>query len=66
MGKQTRHLIDEADIGSGEKSPAQQETDNMIDQLGQPVERKPQSRQHQSGSVTPKQKEQGPAARKEK
>lgn len=30
---QPKHLVQEADIGSGERSPGQQETDKMIEQV---------------------------------
>ena len=30
---QPKHLTQEADIGSGERSPGQQETDKMIEQV---------------------------------
>lgn len=33
MSKQTQHLLDEADIGSGEKSPGEKETDAQIAQI---------------------------------
>lgn len=29
------HLLDEADVGSGEKSPGQQETEALIDKIGE-------------------------------
>ncbi len=31
---QSPHLIDEADVGSGEKTPGQRETDAIIEQIG--------------------------------
>jgi hypothetical protein len=34
MTKQYKHLIDEADIGSGEKTPGQQETEKFIEEVG--------------------------------
>lgn len=33
--KESPHLIDEADVGSGEKSPGQRETDAMVEQIGE-------------------------------
>jgi len=35
MKKQVKHLQNEPDIGSGEKNPGQQETERMIEQIGQ-------------------------------
>jgi hypothetical protein len=34
MTKPVKHLPDEADIGSGEKSPGQKDTEKMIEQVG--------------------------------
>jgi hypothetical protein len=63
MKKQPRHLIDEADIGSGEKTPAEHETDKMIQELDHPIDKKPHGRNQPAGGVS--QKGQGPAAQKE-
>ena len=38
MTAQIRHLMDEADIGSGEKSPAELETQHQINQIGRSVQ----------------------------
>jgi hypothetical protein len=34
MNSQPKNLHDEPDIGSGEKSPGQQDTEKMIEQVG--------------------------------
>lgn len=34
MKNQERHMLDEADIGSGEKTPGQEDTDKIIEQIG--------------------------------
>ncbi len=34
MGKQTRHLRDEVDIGSGEKTPGEHDTEKLIEEVG--------------------------------
>ena len=36
MPKETAHMIYEVDIGSGEKSPAEQETQRQIEQIQSP------------------------------
>jgi len=61
MGKQIRHLHDEADIGSGEKTPADHETENLIDQLGRHDAHKQQGGEQQQRAV--KQKDRDPATR---
>jgi hypothetical protein len=33
MAEETKHLIDEADIGSGEKNAGQKETDKQVEQI---------------------------------
>jgi hypothetical protein len=33
--KKGPHLLDEADVGSGEKSPGQQDTEALIDRIGE-------------------------------
>lgn len=33
--KKGPHLLDEADVGSGEKSPGQQDTEALINQIGE-------------------------------
>ena len=34
--RESAHLIDEADVGSGEKTPGQRETDAIVEQIGTP------------------------------
>lgn len=33
MTRNSKHMMEEADIGSGEKSPAERETQEMIEQI---------------------------------
>ncbi|MBC7512882.1 MAG: hypothetical protein H7234_00410 [Herminiimonas sp.] len=35
--KESPHLINEADVGSGEKTPGQCETDAVVAQIGKPL-----------------------------
>jgi hypothetical protein len=35
MQNQTKHMIDEADVGSGEKQPGQEEAEKIIEQIGE-------------------------------
>lgn len=50
MGNQTGHWMDEHDIGSGDKSPAEHETEKMIEEVGKnrsnPVPQKDMKQQH--------------------
>ena len=55
MKEQIKHLQNEPDIGSGEKSPGQRETEGMIEQVG-----RAQRTQQPAGS--PQKEEQGNAA----
>lgn len=50
MGQQVKHLMDEADIGSGEKSPGQQDVERDEQALAQGNEGAPQGRMLQSGT----------------
>jgi hypothetical protein len=34
MSNQPKHLIDEADVGSGDKTPADHETEQLIKEVG--------------------------------
>ncbi len=33
MAEQTKHLVDEVDVGSGEKNPGQKETEKLVEQI---------------------------------
>jgi hypothetical protein len=44
------HLPDEADIGSGEKSPGHRDTEKMIEQVGNSPARKPPERDKEQGN----------------
>ncbi|MDQ9171813.1 hypothetical protein Q8A64_15475 [Oxalobacteraceae bacterium R-40] len=46
---QPKHLTQEADIGSGERSPGQQETDKMIEQVPPTVPAAPANNLNQPG-----------------
>lgn len=35
MSNQPKHLLDEADVGSGDKTPADHETEKLIQEVGQ-------------------------------
>jgi hypothetical protein len=47
---QPKHLVQEADIGSGERGPGQQETDKMIEQVPQHSSATPNDAQNQPSS----------------
>lgn len=34
MGNQTRHFMNESDVGSGDKTPADHETEKLIEEVG--------------------------------
>lgn len=38
MQNPVKHMPNEADVGSGEKGPGEQETDKMIEQVGDKIE----------------------------
>lgn len=44
------HLPDEADIGSGEKSPGHRDTEKMIEQVGNAPAQKPPDRDKKQGN----------------
>lgn len=44
------HLPDEADIGSGEKSPGHRDTEKMIEQVGDSPAQKPPDRDTEQGN----------------
>jgi hypothetical protein len=50
MGSQRKHLLNEADIGSGDKSPAEEDTERMIEEVGKntnnPVPQKDMKQQY--------------------
>lgn len=47
MNNQTKHMIDEADIGSGEKQPGQEDTEKIIEQIGEIEQDAPQESESQ-------------------
>lgn len=50
MGQQVKHLMDEADIGSGDKSPGQRDVERDEQSLGASNGEVPQGRIMQSGT----------------
>jgi hypothetical protein len=54
MGGQSRHFMNESDIGSGDKTAADHETQQLIEQIGHdgknPTSQKYEKRQRESGN----------------
>lgn len=50
---QPKHLVQEADIGSGERDPGQQETDKMIEQVPPDRPAGPNDTRNQPGRTQP-------------
>jgi hypothetical protein len=54
MGGQSRHFMNESDIGSGDKTPADHETQQLIEQIGNErknaASQKDEKRPRESGS----------------
>lgn len=48
-----KHMPNEADVGSGEKEPGQQETEKMIEQVGDKVEQTHHEGQHSGSAEKP-------------
>lgn len=53
MQKPISHISNEADVGSGEKGPGEQETDKMIEQVGDKVDETRQENSQQDSKDKP-------------
>jgi hypothetical protein len=53
MQNSVNHISNEADVGSGEKGPGEQETDKMIEQVGDKVDETHQEKNQQGSKDKP-------------